>query len=158
MGLLQTDPEAPIILRLARDLVRMIKRGNPWVFAEALRACPDAPPGAQAILLDNKHGRPIARGFYDPTSALAFRACNVDDDRPLEDAWAAERFQIAWHLRRSLFVENCAGEETGDSNPLCKPPAELFGHQVPIPFLQGQTTAFRLFNGEGDGLPGLVVD
>jgi 23S rRNA (cytosine1962-C5)-methyltransferase len=102
------------------------------VFRDALRACPDAPPGSVAVLLDNKGGRPIARGFYDPTGPLAFRACNVADQRPVDDAWAVERFEIAWQLRRQLFVEQACGV--------------------------GRTTGFRLFNGEGDGLPGLVVD
>ena len=131
MRLILPEPSSTITLRLARDLVRVLKRGNPWVFREALRSCPDAPPGTPAVLLDNKRGRPVARGFYDSTSPVAFRACNVDD-RPLNEGWAAERFQIAWQLRRRLFVDRVAGV--------------------------GPTTGFRLFNGEGDGVPGLVVD
>lgn len=133
MRLILPEPSSTITLRLARDLVRVLKRGNPWVFREALRLCPDAPPGTPAILLDNKRGRPVARGFYDPTSALAFRACNINDvDGPLDDAWAADRLHAAWQLRKRMFVDDAAGH--------------------------ARTTAFRLFNGEGDGLPGLVVD
>lgn len=133
MRLILPEPSSTITLRLARDLVRVLKRGNPWVYREALRSCPDAPPGTPAVLLDNKRGRSVARGFYDPTSALAFRACEVDDpDRPLDDAWSAERFQRAWQLRKRLFVADAADNT--------------------------RTTAFRLVNGEGDGLPGLVVD
>jgi 23S rRNA (cytosine1962-C5)-methyltransferase len=133
MRLILPEPSSTITLRLARDLMRVLKRGNPWVFREALRSCPDAPPGTPAVLLDNKRGRPVARGFYDPTSSLAFRACEVDDlDRPLDDAWAAERFQRAWQLRKRLFIDDAADNT--------------------------RTTAFRLVNGEGDGLPGLVLD
>ena len=126
MQLVRVSSGSPVTLRLARDLVRTLKRGNPWVFADALRARPDAPPGTQAVLLDNKRGRAVARGFYDPTSPLAFRACDVENGVMLDDAWAEQRFENAWVLRRSLFSPG--------------------------------TTGFRLFNGEGDGVPGLVVD
>lgn len=112
--------------------MRSLKRGHPWVYADALRELPAAPPGASAVLLDNKRGRPVARGFFERESPLAFRACNVDDERPLNEAWARARLNAALTLRRRLF-EN--------------PPASV-----------GPTTGYRLFNGEGDGLPGLVVD
>ena len=154
MRLILPEPSSTITLRLARDLVRVLKRGNPWIFREALRSCPDAPPGTPAVLLDNKRGRPVARGFYDPASPLAFRACEVDDpDRPLDDAWAASRFESAWQLRKRLFAGDTDGQK-GVRN-LCQ-----FQTKVPDTFLSApaRTTAFRLFNGEGDGLPGLVVD
>jgi len=126
MQLVSPPQNPPIKLRLARDLVRVIKRGHPWVFAEALRSRPDASVGIQAILLDNKKGREIARGMYDPHSPLAFRVCTVDPTEKLDDSWAKKRLERALSLRRSLFDE--------------------------------QTTGFRLFNGEGDGLPGLICD
>ena len=116
----------PLKLRLARNLTRAVKRGHPWVFADALRSLPAAPAGAQAVLLDNKKGREIARGFYDPRSALDFRVCRVEQGQALDELWAKAQMRRALKLRRSLFDE--------------------------------QTTGFRLFNGEGDGLPGLVCD
>lgn len=119
-------PTAPIKLRLARDLVRTLKRGHPWVYAEALRQLPSASPGAQAILLDNKKGREVAKGFYDAKSKLAFRVCSVEPDEALDNIWAEGRLRRALRLRQLLF--------------------------------DGQTTGFRLFNGEGDGLPGLICD
>lgn len=124
--LIQSHQEPPIQLRLARDLTRSVKRGHPWVFAEALRQLPPASPGAQAILLDNKKGREIARGFYDPHSPLAFRVCTTHQGEPLNERWAQKMFERALNLRRRLFDQ--------------------------------QTTGFRLFNGEGDGLPGLICD
>jgi len=115
-----------IKLKLARDLVRTIKRGHPWVFADALQQLPSAPPGTHAVLLDKKQGREIAHGFYHPNSPLAFRICTAEPGEPLNDAWARQRMERALHLRQMLF--------------------------------NGQTTGFRLFNGEGDGLPGLICD
>ena len=78
MPLLQNHSKYPLSLRLNRNLTRSLKRGHPWVFADALRQLPTAPPGVQVVLLDNKKGREIARGFYDPHSSLAFRACTVE--------------------------------------------------------------------------------
>ncbi|MCB9077934.1 MAG: class I SAM-dependent rRNA methyltransferase [Anaerolineaceae bacterium] len=126
MPLINTTKTAPIKLRLARDLVRTIKRGHPWVFADALRQTPAALPGSPAILFDNKKDRPIARGFYDVHSPLAFRVCTTDPAEPLDNAWASRQFARAAALRRMWFDE--------------------------------QTTAYRLFNGEGDSLPGLICD
>lgn len=125
--LIRASEKAPLQLRLARDLVRSLKRGHPWVFAEALRHRPPAPPGTPAILLDDKKGREIARGFYDPHSPLAFRVCTVEPDETLDDDWAKRSMTRAVTLRQMLFFKE-------------------------------STTGFRLFNGEGDGLPGLICD
>lgn len=118
--------KSPINLRLSRDLVRTIKRGHPWVFADALRHTPPAPPGSLACLFDNKKNRPIALGFYDARSPLAFRVCTIDPTETLDDTWAKRQLLRALDLRRLLF--------------------------------DSQTTAYRLINGEGDGLPGLICD
>ncbi len=123
---LQSYSTPPVRLRLARNLTRAVKQGHPWVFAEALRELPAAPSGAPAVLLDNKKGRAIGRGFYDPHSALALRVCTAEPDQPLDDRWAQVRFERALALRRALFDD--------------------------------RTNGFRLFNGEGDGLPGLICD
>lgn len=126
MTLLQLHSGPPLQLRLGRDLARLIKRGHPWVYAEALRHLPPAAPGTPALLLDNKKGREIARGFYDPHSPLAFRVCTTEPGQKLNEHWAQKSFNRALALRRASFDR--------------------------------QTTGFRLFNGEGDGLPGLVCD
>lgn len=118
---------SPVVLRLNRDLVRTIKRGHPWVYADALRELPDAVPGRPAVLLDNKKGQPVARGFYDPECPVALRICETDPAIKLDDRWAERRFRAARDLRKHFPSIN-------------------------------QTTGFRLWNGEGDGVPGLVAD
>ncbi len=123
--------ESPLVLRLNRDLARTIKRGHPWVYADALRDLPRANSGTPAVLLDNKKGQPVAIGFYDPASPLAFRVCDATGLSKLDDRWAERRLRDALALRASLFDEQAAGT---------------------------QTTGYRLLNGEGDGTPGLVVD
>ena len=126
MPLITVSGQAPISLRLSRNLTRAIKRGHPWVYADALRHLPPVPPGSQAILYDNKKNQPIAVAFFDPKSPLAFRVCTTNVAERLDDQWARRQFRRALSLRRMLF--------------------------------DSQTTGYRLFNGEGDGLPGLVCD
>lgn len=126
MSLIRPSEKPLLKLQLARDLVRALKRGHPWVFADALRQRPPARPGTPAVLQDDKKGREIAWGFYDPHSPLAFRVCTVEPTEQLDDAWAEKRLSRALTLRRMLFDD--------------------------------RTTGFRLFNGEGDGLPGLICD
>jgi len=127
MSLIKPFNGHPIELRLSRDLVRSLKRGHPWVFADNLRQLPPAQPGAHALLLDNKKGQPVARGIYHPQSPLAFRVCSLQPEQPLNHTWAEAQLNRALALRRFLF----AGPNT---------------------------TGYRLFNGEGDGLPGLICD
>ncbi len=117
--------EPTVRLTLSRDLVRTLKRGHPWVFADALQERPDAPAGSLALLHDPR-GKPLAAGIYDPGPTLSFRACTVEPELPVTEAWAAARLERALALRQALLGED--------------------------------TTGYRLVNGEGDGLPGLVVD
>ncbi|EFJ44499.1 hypothetical protein VOLCADRAFT_121298 [Volvox carteri f. nagariensis] len=126
MGLINLLNEKPVHLVLAKDRVRSIKRGHPWIFPEVLRELPKAPPGSLA-LLKTAEGDVLAKGYYDPGSKLAFRSFALQRDK-LDEQLIAARLERAAQLRDMLF-------EPYDT-----------------------TNGFRLVNGEGDGLPGLVVD
>jgi len=115
----------PVRLTLARDLVRMVRSGHPWVYRDALRELPPAPAGSVAELLAPDGRRVVATGIYDPGSPLAFRVCDPNGG-PLNEGWAESRLLAALQLRQQAV-----------------PP---------------ETTGYRLANGEGDGLPGLVID
>ncbi len=123
-----TNDHSPVKVQLSRNLVRQIKRGHAWVYGDALRSLPKVPPGTPAILLDNRGGKEIARGYLDPEGAIALRVCTTAQGENLDHRWAENRFSAALALRQELFA----------------------------PYQQ--TSSFRLFNGEGDGLPGLVCD
>lgn len=108
MGFVRSDAD-PIVLRLNRDLARTVKRGHPWVYADALRDLPRAVAGSAAVLLDNRKGQPIAVGYYDPSSPLAFRVCDTDGRAKLDQRWALRRLRDALDLRRSLFDSTTTG-------------------------------------------------
>jgi len=112
---------SPLTLRLNRDLARTIKRGHPWVYADALRDLPRATAGTPAVLLDNRKGQPVAVGYYDPGSPLAFRVCDTDGQAQLDQRWAEMRLRNAVSLRKSLFGTTTTGYRLlngeGDSTP-----------------------------------------
>lgn len=126
MPLIQAPSQQLIKLQLARDLTRIIKRGHIWVYREALRELPKATTGTKAILLDNRGGKEIACGYYDPNTSIALRICSTNPRESLDDGWAESKMFQGLRLRQTIF--------------------------------DGNTTGFRLFNGEGDGLPGLICD
>lgn len=114
----------PVRLDLSRDLVKHLKRGNPWVFKDALRETPKMPAGSLAHLYSPK-GELVGVGFYDPNINLSFRMLSLDQKK-ISVEEILRRLQGALARKRHL-------------------------HRP------GQNS-FRLFNGEGDGLPGLVCD
>ncbi|WIA17529.1 hypothetical protein OEZ85_014360 [Tetradesmus obliquus] len=121
-----TAQQKPIHLQLAnRTLIKTLKSGHPWLYADSLQSLPPAASGSLA-LVKTKEGDIIAKGLYDPKSKLVFRALAVKERR-LDDSLIEARLQRAVALRRRLFQSQ-------------------------------DTTGYRLLNGEGDLLPGLVCD
>ncbi|MBY0518271.1 MAG: hypothetical protein K2P81_15280, partial [Bacteriovoracaceae bacterium] len=114
----------PIKLKLSRDLSKHIKRGNPWVFSDALMDRPKKSPGTLAHLYSPKDEF-LGTGFYCPNINLAFRMISLGEKKIFTDT-IVERMNRSLQLKRHLHSE-------------------------------GQNS-FRLFNGEGDLLPGLVCD
>lgn len=108
-SILRPADSPPARLVLTRNLTRSLKRGHPWVFADALQHRPSGEPGAQALLVDRR-GRPLARGYCDPGSALSFRCCSTERREALDDDWARRRIDAAIALRKAVIDgENTTG-------------------------------------------------
>ncbi len=71
--------DKPQRLKLTRDLTKHLKRGNPWVFSDAVEKI-KATEGSYTILLSHKN-EIIAHGFYSPNINLAFRVLNLGDKK-----------------------------------------------------------------------------
>jgi 23S rRNA (cytosine1962-C5)-methyltransferase len=112
-------------LELAHGLGRHLRAGHPWVFRKGLAHPPRVPPGSVVDLTENN--RFVARGYYDPYSAIAVRVLTRDQDERIDSAFFRRRVESAYRWRTELI-------DLGD------------------------TDCFRLLHGEGDGLPGVVVD
>lgn len=110
-------------LKLTRDLTKHIKRGNPWVFSDAIEKHKVA-EGSYAILMSHKN-EVLAHGFYSPSINLAYRVLNVGDKKFTDTEVVARMSRAIKNKKHLLTLEN---------------------------------KCFRVFNGEGDELPGVVAD
>ncbi|TNF32225.1 MAG: class I SAM-dependent rRNA methyltransferase [Deltaproteobacteria bacterium] len=108
MSRLVAAPGPVVRVNLTRDLRRAIRRGHPWIFANAVRIPPGADPGAIALVAD-KGGRPLAVGYVDPEGPLAIRVCATEPGVRLDDDWAAARIAHALALRRGTFDADTTG-------------------------------------------------
>jgi 23S rRNA (cytosine1962-C5)-methyltransferase len=117
------NSEKPQRLKLTRDLTKHIKRGNPWVFSDAIEKI-KVPEGSYAILSNHKN-EILAHGFYSPSINLAFRVLNLGDKK-FNDQEVVTRLARAIANKKHLLTEN--------------------------------NKCFRVINGEGDELPGMVAD
>jgi 23S rRNA (cytosine1962-C5)-methyltransferase len=117
----------PVKLELQKDLARHLRAGHPWVYRRALEK---PPPGlaAGAIIDVTERGKFVARGYYDPSSAVRVRVLTRDPAEAIGPLFWRRHIARAVKLRRAF-----------------------------TPF-EGETDCVRLVHGEGDGLPGLVID
>ena len=126
---LSPPPPAAGRVVLAKNLARSIRRGHPWIFRDALRTPPALADGAP-VMVTAPDGQPLARGFWDTSSAIAVRVLETtggrggdDDGAELVEARVAEAID-----RRLAFID------------------------------RAETDTFRLIHGEADRLPGIHAD
>lgn len=112
-------------LELARGLGRHLRAGHPWVFRKALESVPRIPPGSVVDLTEG--GKFVARGYFDPHSAISVRVLTRDPRQTIDAGFFARRVRTALAERKALIDLT-------------------------------DTDSFRLIHGEGDGLPGVIVD
>lgn len=110
-------------LKLTRDLTKHIKRGNPWIFSDAVEKL-KTPEGSYVQLVNHKN-EIIAHGFYSPSINLAFRMLTLGDKK-FNDQEVVNRLSRAISIKKHL--------------------------------LSLENKCFRILNGEGDELPGVVAD
>lgn len=133
---------ARLKIKLTRNLRRSIMRGHPWVYREAI-AAPGSIDRAQLVQVLDAKGE-LGWAIYDPHGPLSLRILSTDKAPPTQGLFEA-RFQRALQIRQGLFnksITKSVANSIANSNS-----DELTA-----------TNAFRLFNGEGDRLPGMVCD
>jgi 23S rRNA (cytosine1962-C5)-methyltransferase len=92
---------ANLKLPLVKDLARHLRAGHPWVFAQALGKLPKLPPGAIVDIVD--HGRFVARGYFDPRSAICVRVLTRDEGEAVDGAFFRRRIARAVEMRHRLL-------------------------------------------------------
>ncbi|ABC82146.1 class I SAM-dependent rRNA methyltransferase [Anaeromyxobacter dehalogenans] len=88
-------------LPLRKDLARHLRAGHPWVFRKAVERAPARLP-AGTIVDVTEDGRFVARGYYDPHSAISVRILTREPAEAIDAAFWRRRVARAVALRREL--------------------------------------------------------
>ncbi|MFW5876651.1 MAG: class I SAM-dependent rRNA methyltransferase [Myxococcota bacterium] len=117
------------VVHLKAGHVQPLWAGHPWVFAQAIERVEGAPGPGDVVSVTDPRGKVLGRGFWSPRSAIPVRVLTRGEDEVVDEALLGRRLEAARLLRH-----------------------EWMG----LP--DADTTGYRLVHGEGDGLPGLIVD
>ena len=142
MGILDTLPrpsDQRLALRVTPEAQRALRQGHPWLFDRAIVSQNMAGrPGDLAVVFDDRR-RFLAIGLYDPASPIRVRVLQHGAPAIIDASFFAGRLAAAAARRAPLLGD-------GEGVRLVAGPTG------------GDTTGYRLVHGEGDGLPGLVID
>lgn len=116
------------VVTLKAGHVQPVWAGHPWVFAQAIERVEGAVEPGDEVEVRDARGNALGRGLYSPTSAIPVRLYTRDREQPLDRELIGRRITAAVERRGSLGL------------------------------LSAHTNAVRLVHGEGDELPGLIVD
>jgi 23S rRNA (cytosine1962-C5)-methyltransferase len=118
-----------LAVRVTPDALRHVKARHPWVFEESVTSIShEADAGDIAVIFDNDR-KFVALALYDPVSPIRFRILHVGRPTPIDAAWWRTTIGAALE-KREVFTSDPAADDL----------------------------AYRVINGENDGLSGLVVD
>jgi len=93
---------ADATLELRKDLARHLRAGHPWVFRKAVERGPKG-LAAGAIVDVMEQGRFVARGYWDPHSAIAVRILTREAAEAVDAAFWRRRLARAVALRNELI-------------------------------------------------------
>ncbi len=164
-----------VFLKHGRD--ESLRRFHPWVFSGAVAQVQGSPAEGDIVGVYSAEGQFLASGHWQ-VGSIAVRILSFDADPTAPDFWVNS-------IARALEVRKAVGlYSTGDAPaPDRRQPRKTSGVAGPLPSDDGplplteprvarfseaasgpddagasQTTCFRLVHGEGDGLPGLIID
>lgn len=115
-------------LILKRGKQESLLRRHPWIFSGAIHRITGDPAEGDVVDVLTAEGDFIARGHYQ-IGSISLRVLTFRQEEIIDDAWWQDRLQKAYDLRRTLALTD---------NPA--------------------TDCYRLVHGEGDNLPGLIID
>lgn len=123
-----TTDTSPPTVRLRKRKARPVWAGHPWIYSGAVAARTGAGDAGTLVAVQDETGNHIGFGHLSPSGPITVRMLTLGADAPHEGDLLQQRLRAA-HARRLAL-----GLPSGDTN------------------------AYRLVHGEGDRLPGLVVD
>ena len=114
---------------LKKNRDESLRRFHPWVFSGAISQIQGTPSEGDIVAVYSSEGKYLAAGHYQ-IGSIAVRILSFDADPAAPDFWKVS-IEKAIAARKAVVIE--------------------LRDQV-------DTNCFRLVHGEGDGLPGLIVD
>ncbi len=117
-----------VILKRGRE--ESLLRFHPWVFSGAIAEIQGNPSEGDIVAVHASNGDFLAYGHYQ-IGSIAVRVLSFDDSALRPDFWAA-KLAAALNVRTACGLHNPSGESS--------------------------TNCYRLVHGEGDNLPGLIID
>ena len=109
-----------------------VKRFHPWIFSGAIASITGKPVEGDLVQVLSSTREMLGVGHYEKGS-IAVRMLSFDADTVVDARFWEERLAAAFRLRQALGL-------------------------IRYDDLASRNTAYRLVHGEGDGLPGLIVD
>ena len=131
-----------IILKRGKE--ESLLRYHPWVFSGAIHHVEGNINEGDVVRVCNANGDFIAMGHYQQGS-IAVRVLSFDDV-PIDDTFWHHRLSEALKVRQRIgLAVSSLTSPLGSAASLDEEPSPL-------------TTAYRLVHGEGDQMPGLIID
>lgn len=78
-------------------------RGHPWVFSGAIDKVAGKPAAGDIVLARDSAGRPVALGFYNPRTDIAFRILTRNSGMTISPDFWRQRIAAACALRRKII-------------------------------------------------------
>jgi 23S rRNA (cytosine1962-C5)-methyltransferase len=130
-------------LTLQKDLGRHLRAGHPWVFRRAVEKAPkDLPAGAIVDVVEGE--RFVARGYYDPHSAITVRILTRDKEEAVDGAFFRRRVERALALRRELLSGTSGYRMVhGESDGLPGVVADRYGSFAVLKLYSAGLTPYR---------------
>ena len=164
-----------VILKHGRD--ESLRRFHPWVFSGAVAQVQGSPAEGDIVGVFSAEGQFLASGHWQ-IGSIAVRILSFDADPTAPEFWTDSISRaLQARIAVGLYSENAelsdaATAAENRSHPRLRKregpadavsgrgPAQqdVFGGSSPLGSAFSGTTCFRLVHGEGDGLPGLIID
>ncbi len=119
-------------IRLKKHKEESLRRFHPWIFSGAILSKDDGIEEGDTVRVVGFDGEFLAVGHYQ-IGSIAVRVLSFEDIQITQDFWR-EKIRKAYEVRQAIGVIRKNGG-----------PAEV-------------NTTYRLVHGEGDNLPGLIID
>ncbi len=126
---------------LKRNREESLLRFHPWVFSGAIAEIQGNPAEGDLVAVHACDGSLLAYGHYQ-IGSIAVRVLSFDESALRPDFWETM-------LSRALQVRVAAGLHSGCSARHCEERSDV---------AISSTNCYRLVHGEGDNLPGLIID